>query len=140
MGHWKFSDPRLAYTVQHSGTNFSKPTISSTFTITPASPLPNPTTPASVVETLTPSPNYSDANLSLGVGWGARTLARLNLDAPGRTYVFNRYWNVSQATGNPALKVIAVHVTYSSSRSSRGVVTAYTSVSDDSVLADLLTQ
>jgi len=140
ISHWKFSDARLAYGIQYSGTDFSRPVINPGFTITPASPMPNPTVPASVTETLTPAPNYSDANLALGTGWGSRSLAQMNLPEPGRTYVFNRYWNVTQAAGNPALKLIAVHVTYSDSQTHRGLVTAFTSVNDESVLGDLLTQ
>jgi len=139
MSHWKFADPRLTYTTQYTGAAFSKPTVTS-FTITPASPPTNPTVPASVVEVLNPAPNYTDAQLAGGPGWGGRTLAQLNLGDPGRTYVFNRYWNVSQAPGNTALKLIAVHVTYSMTRSTRGVATAYASVNDDSILGDLLLQ
>jgi prepilin-type N-terminal cleavage/methylation domain-containing protein len=141
MGHWRFDDPRLAYTTQYTGTNFSKPKVTS-FTITPAAPRVNPITPASVAEVLSPTPNYSDSSLTMAgtTGWGERTLAQLNLAEPGRTYVFNRYWNVSQDASNANLKLIAVHVTYSVSTTARGVATAYTSVSDDSKLIDLLTQ
>jgi len=140
ISHWKFDDPRLAYTVQYLGTDFSKPTIDPNFTVTPASPMPNPTVPASVTETLNPAPNYGDGSLTLGTGWGSRTLAQLNLEEPGRTYVFNRYWNVTEDPANPALKLIAVHVTYSDATTHRGLVSAFTSVNNEAVLGDLLIQ
>lgn len=133
--HWSFDDARLAYGLQYAGTQFSKPTVTS-FTITPASPMPNPTNPASVNEVVNPAPNYTDAQL--GANWGGRTLAQINLTEPGRTYVFNRYWNVSQDSLNPALKLVAVHVTYNLSQSVRGVATAYASVNNDATLPPLL--
>jgi prepilin-type N-terminal cleavage/methylation domain-containing protein len=139
ISHWKFNDPRLAYATQYGGAQFSKPVVTS-FTITPAAPLPNPITPASVNEVISPAPNYKDADLALGAGWGGRSLNQLNLGEPGRTYVFARYWNVTQAAGNPALKLIAVHVTYNMSQSVRAVATAYASVNDDSILGDLVVQ
>lgn len=141
MATWSFLDPRLSLSTQYAGTQFSQLVVADNFTVTPAV---GTVTPATITETLTPVPNHTDAELIPGLPtepkYGGRVTTDSNLFGPGRTYVFRSYWNVSLAPGNPTLKLIAIHVTYSISSTKRGVVTSFTSVMDRAALINRIAE
>src|SRR5206468_2909206 len=79
-------------------------------------------------------PTYTEVNAATING--LRTRAELNTYFPGKTYVFNRYWNVMVDPNNPCFKMIAVHVTYNAGNKVRRVATVFTSVFDQGCLTD----
>jgi prepilin-type N-terminal cleavage/methylation domain-containing protein len=119
---WDFTDPRLSSVHGYTGADFAEPTVLA-FTLVPGDP------PA-VTETLSAPPDHTEAEC----GPCGRDLQIINGQEPGSIYVFRRYWNVTVDPQNAHLKLVAVHVTYGWSSSSRGVTTVFTSVHDQAAL------
>jgi type II secretory pathway pseudopilin PulG len=125
--NWKFEDARLTPVNEYTGAKFANPTVTS-YTLTHATD----SSPSSAVDTFDYAPDHDDGDLDST--FDGRPIAEVNLEEPGKTYAFQRYWNVR--TDATSMKFIAVHVTYQRTPTERGVVSAYTTVYSRSVLVD----
>ena len=130
INRWEFSDPRLDYQNSYVAKDFSEPKVTD-FKILPAAEPAAPT----VDETLDYAPDYSDDKLWAYAG---ASIDDINAREPGRTYVFRRYWNVTPDPNNENIKIVAVHVTFSSRLGKREVVTAFTALYNNAALISQL--
>jgi len=124
ISKWPFSDARLAVDNNYTGAAFASPVVEE-FTLTRATD----TDPSSATDKFDNEPDHDETELTST--YEGRAIDALNMQEPGRTYAFRRYWNVRvDSAGNQFLKMVAVHVTYQRTPTERGVATAYTAVYD----------
>jgi len=129
MATWRFNDPRLSTVNNYTGLSFSQPRVTAFSVSTP----PTVSTAGVVTETVTPTPDHKDVT-DLGAYAGTDLSVISKAPHVASTYLFRRYWNVTVSPTNDKMKLIAVHVTYSSSSRTRDVVTAYQTVFDVNAL------